>query len=258
MNVAKGTSAQVIRTVTLSGQSYRELVVPLPANSILGLRPERRLPEISTTSAELFMVNVTGQITELSHLFNTDARRGGWTSPRVGPRPLPRAPALHPLEEVTNEIESVATTNDLQYRLDEGDEDELGRLRRVFNRLLHSVESSQNLQRQLVVDASHELRTPLTSLRTNAQILSRARTSSTDDLHQITDDMITQVDEFASLVTDLGELARGERSEGDFERLRLTTASTNASRRPERTRAFATSPSRSRWSPPTSRSATIG
>jgi len=61
--------------------------------------------------------------------------------------------ALHPLEEVTNEIETVATTNDLQYRLVEGDEDELGRLRRVFNRLLRSVESSQSLQRQLVVDA---------------------------------------------------------------------------------------------------------
>jgi two-component system sensor histidine kinase MprB len=128
---------------------------------------------------------------------------------------------LHPLEEVTNEIETVATTNDLQYRLVEGDEDELGRLRRVFNRLLRSVESSQNLQRQLVVDASHELRTPLTSLRTNAQVLSRASELSDEELRQITDDMVTQVDELAALVTDLGELARGERSEGSLERLRL-------------------------------------
>jgi two-component system sensor histidine kinase MprB len=112
-------------------------------------------------------------------------------------------------------------TNDLQYRLKEGDEDELGRLRRVFNRLLRSVESSQTLQRQLVLDASHELRTPLTSLRTNAQVLSRGGDFNPDEIRQITDDMITQVDELAALVSDLGELARGERSEGDLEVLRL-------------------------------------
>jgi two-component system sensor histidine kinase MprB len=33
--------------------------------------------------------------------------------------------------------------------------------------------------------------------------------------------MVTQVDELAALVTDLGELARGERSEGAIEPLRL-------------------------------------
>jgi two-component system sensor histidine kinase MprB len=91
----------------------------------------------------------------------------------------------------------------------------------VFNRLLSSVESSQTLQRQLVLDASHELRTPLTSLRTNAQVLSRANELSPEDLTQLTNDMVTQVDELASLVTDLGELARGERSEGTVVPLRL-------------------------------------
>ena len=115
----------------------------------------------------------------------------------------------------------MALTNDLQYRLVEGGPDELGRLRRVFNHLLGSVENSQTLQRQLVLDASHELRTPLTSLRTNAQVLSRASELRPDELRQITDDMVTQVDELASLVTDLGELARGERSEGEVEALSL-------------------------------------
>jgi two-component system sensor histidine kinase MprB len=129
--------------------------------------------------------------------------------------------ALHPLEQVTNEIESITETSDMRRRLEEGDADELGRLRRVFNRLLTSVENSQSLQRQLVVDASHELRTPLTSLRTNAQVLSRASELDPDDLHQLTNDMVTQVDELAALVTDLGELARGERSEGAIVALRL-------------------------------------
>jgi two-component system sensor histidine kinase MprB len=223
MNAATGkTSSQVIRTITIGSQSYRELVVPLPANSILGCSQTGVCQQISTTSAQLIVVDVTGQVTELSHLVSTLMLvAAGGLLLAFGLGLFLARQALHPLEEVTNEIETVATTNDLQYRLVEGDEDELGRLRRVFNRLLRSVESSQSLQRQLVVDASHELRTPLTSLRTNAQVLSRASELSDEELHQITDDMITQVDELAALVTDLGELARGERSEGSLERLRL-------------------------------------
>jgi two-component system, OmpR family, sensor histidine kinase MprB len=222
MSAAKGKSGQVIRTITIGNQSYRELVVPLPANSILGCSASGVCQQISTTSAQLIVVDVTGQVTELSHLVSTlmIVAAGGLLL-AFGLGLFLARQALHPLEEVTNEIETVATTNDLQYRLVEGDEDELGRLRRVFNRLLRSVESSQNLQRQLVVDASHELRTPLTSLRTNAQVLSRASELSDEELHQITDDMVMQVDELAALVTDLGELARGERSEGSLERLRL-------------------------------------
>jgi two-component system sensor histidine kinase MprB len=223
MAAAEGkTSAQVIRTITIGNQSYRELVVPLPANSILGCSETGVCQQISTTSAQLIVVDVTGQVTELSHLVSTLMLvAAGGLLLAFGLGLFLARQALHPLEEVTDEIETVATTNDLQYRLVEGDEDELGRLRRVFNRLLRSVESSQSLQRQLVVDASHELRTPLTSLRTNAQVLSRASELSNEELHQITDDMITQVDELAALVTDLGELARGERSEGSLERLRL-------------------------------------
>jgi two-component system sensor histidine kinase MprB len=220
MSVAKGKSKSVIRTVVFGGQSYRELINPLPANSLVSCATG--ICQISTTSAQLYIVDVNGQVTELSHLLTTLmlVAAGGLLLALLLGIFLARQ-ALHPLEEVTNEIETVATTNDLQYRLAEGDADELGRLRRVFNQLLRSVESSQTLQRQLVLDASHELRTPLTSLRTNAQVLSRTSELQPDEIHQITDDMITQVDELASLVSDLGELARGERSEGALDVLRL-------------------------------------
>jgi len=220
---AKGKSGHYFRTVQIGDQSYRELIVGLPANSVVtGNECATGLCQVSTTSAQLFVVNVTGQENELHSLVRTlllVAAAGlllalamGWLLARA---------ALRPLEIVTNEIETVTETNDMRYRIDEGDADELGRLRRVFNRLLSSVDNSQTLQRQLVLDASHELRTPLTSLRTNAQVLSRAQELSTEDLNQLTNDMVTQVDELASLVTDLGELARGERSEGAIERLRL-------------------------------------
>ena len=255
MNAAEGkTTAQVIRTITIGNQSYRELVVPLPANSILGCSQSGVCQQISTTSAQLIVVDVTGQVTELSHLVSTLMLvAAGGLLLAFGLGLFLARQALHPLEEVTNEIETVATTNDLQYRLVEGDEDELGRLRRVFNRLLRSVESSQSLQRQLVVDASHELRTPLTSLRTNAQVLSRASELSDEELHQITDDMITQVDELAALVTASANwpAANGPRVRSSG--CASTTAWMSASRLRVPTPGFATSPSSLRWRPRTSK-----
>lgn len=218
--VAKAQSPQVLRTVSFGGGEYRQLIVPIAANAYVAC--PTGICQLTSSAAELFMVSVTGQQDQLRHLARTLllVASGGLLLAWLLGLFLART-ALHPLENVTNEIETVAQTNDLKHRLDEGDADELGRLRRVFNRLLSNVDQSQHLQRQLVLDASHELRTPLTSLRTNAQILSRADLLSHDDLQQITSDMVTQVDELASLVTDLGELARGERSEGAIEPLRL-------------------------------------
>lgn len=222
-SIANGKSGQLLRTIEFGGESYRELIVPLPANTVVGCSTSpSKLCVVKTTAAELFIINITGQVSELRKLIQTlllVAAAGLLLALGLGI--FIARTALHPLEEVTDEIEGVAETNDMTYRIAEGGSDELGRLRRVFNRLLSSVQSSQTLQRQLVLDASHELRTPLTSLRTNAQVLSRANELSPEDLRQLTVDMVTQVDELAALVTDLGELARGERSEGVIETLRL-------------------------------------
>jgi two-component system, OmpR family, sensor histidine kinase MprB len=219
--VAKGKSEQLFRTVAIKNHNYRELLVPVAADSLMTCAGGIEC-EIKTTSAELLITDIDGQVNELDNLIRTltFVAIGGLLL-ALGLGLFLARTALRPLEEVTNDIETVAETNDFGYRLTEGDDDELGRLRRVFNRLLSTVESSQTLQRQLVLDASHELRTPLTSLRTNAQVLSRAQELNPDDLRQLTDDMVTQVDELAALVTDLGELSRGERSEGAVETLRL-------------------------------------
>jgi two-component system sensor histidine kinase MprB len=220
-SVAKGKSTQVFRTVSIGSNSYRELIVPLPADTVSTCSDDSPCV-IKTTSAELFITGIDGQVNELHQLIRTlTLVATGGLLLALGLGLMLARTALRPLEQVTDEIETIADTNDLGYRLTEGDEDELGRLRRVFNRLLSTVESSQVLQRQLVLDASHELRTPLTSLRTNAQVLSRAQELTPEDLRQLTDDMVTQVDELAALVTDLGELSRGERSEGAIESLRL-------------------------------------
>lgn len=212
--IAASTSSQrVIRTVTISNEKFRELIVPVTLGT--NFPCDTGICETATPAAELYIVNITGQLAELHRLISTllVVAAGGLLL-ALGLGLILARNALHPLELVTNDIERVANSANFSSRIEVGGSDELGRLRRVFNRLLSNVEDSQTLQRQLVLDASHELRTPLTSLRTNAQVMARAKELDASDVSQISQDMIAQVDELAALVTDLGELARGERSEG--------------------------------------------
>ncbi len=117
---------------------------------------------------------------------------------------------LRPLDELTGTIEDLARTTDMSQRLDPGGPDELGRLRRAFNRLLAALDSSRESQRQLVLDASHELRTPLTSLRTNMEVARRMEELAPDEREVLIGDVLTQLDELTSLVADMAELARGD------------------------------------------------
>ena len=118
--------------------------------------------------------------------------------------------ALAPLNNLTSTIEELAETTDVSRRLDAGGIDELGRLRRAFNRLLEALDSSRDAQRQLVLDASHELRTPLTSLRTNMEVARRMDELAPDERGVLIGDVLTQLDELTTVVADLAELARGE------------------------------------------------
>jgi len=117
---------------------------------------------------------------------------------------------LSPLNSLTGTVEELAETTDVSRRLDPGGPDELGRLRRAFNRLLVALDTSRESQRQLVLDASHELRTPLTSLRTNMEVARRLEELAPEERQVLISDVLTQMDELTTLVGDLAELARGE------------------------------------------------
>ncbi len=117
---------------------------------------------------------------------------------------------LRPLNSLTSTVEELADTTDVSRRLDPGGMDELGRLRRAFNRLFEALDSSRDSQRQLVLDASHELRTPLTSLRTNMEVARRMDELEPAERQVLIGDVLTQLDELTTVVADLAELARGE------------------------------------------------
>jgi two-component system, OmpR family, sensor histidine kinase MprB len=128
---------------------------------------------------------------------------------------------LRPLNSLTRTVEELAETTDVSRRLDPGGPDELGRLRRAFNRLLVALDTSRESQRQLVLDASHELRTPLTSLRTNMEVARRLEELAPEEREVLIGDVLTQLDELTSLVADLAELARGEQPQLTTESIRL-------------------------------------
>ena len=207
------------RTVNVEGQWFRELLVP----AVLDIEGSCSTMNCihQNRGTEVYVLQFNGQVLELRNLLrNLSVAAAAVLLLAISLGLWLTRQALRPLELVTNEIEEIANENDVTRRIGTGGVDELGRLRRVFNKLLTSVEESQALQRQLVLDASHELRTPLTSLRTNAQVMTRASELTSEDVQQLTHDMVTQVDELATLITDLGELARGERSEGSVVALR--------------------------------------
>jgi two-component system sensor histidine kinase MprB len=208
--VASGKQHALFRTIYDSnGSALRELIVPIPQGTLLDEYGETF---VLTSPVALVLVEpfqgIEDRLRSLGNYLLALAAFGvvvaalfGWLAARA---------ALVPLAETTTDIEDVATTLDVSHRMDEGSPDELGRLRRAFNRLLAALEGSQDAQRQLILDASHELRTPLTSLRANAQVLRRIDELDSQDVAQLSVDMVTQVDELTRLVGDLTELARGE------------------------------------------------
>jgi two-component system sensor histidine kinase MprB len=213
--VAVGLAPNFFTTVTVDGNQMRELVEHLPAGTPVesGVLYSGGALQIAT------LFNAGSELRTLALLLEVVALAGvllavvlGWLVART---------ALVPLNSLTDSVEDVAETTDVTRRLSPGGPDELGRLRRTFNRLLEALESSRRAQSQLVLDASHELRTPLTSLRTNLEVIRRVDELSVEDRSVLVDDVLVQLQELSDLVGDLAELARGDQEPTPPEPLRL-------------------------------------
>lgn len=128
---------------------------------------------------------------------------------------------LRPVDKLTEAVEHVARTEDLNIRIPVEDdaEDEVARLSRSFNSMTSALASSRELQQQLIADAGHELRTPLTSLRTNIELLGRSeetgRPIPAADRKALLASVKAQMTELAALIGDLQELSRSEGQRGE-------------------------------------------
>jgi two-component system sensor histidine kinase MprB len=213
--VAEGLAPAFFTTVDVGGDQLREYIEPLPAGTLLPgtILEEGGALQIAT------LVNVGSELDRLGIVLGAVALIGVLLAVVLGW--LVAQTALVPLNALTATVEDLAETTDVSRRLSPGGPDELGRLRRTFNRLLEALEFSRRAQSQLVVDASHELRTPLTSLRTNLEVIRRVDELSEADRSVLVDDVLVQLQELTDLVGDLAELARGDQVPVRSEPLRL-------------------------------------
>jgi two-component system, OmpR family, sensor histidine kinase MprB len=213
--VAAGLAPSFFTTVSVGGDQLREFIEPLPAGTAVetGILREGGALQIAT------LLNVGSVLDRLGIVLGAVALTGVLLAVVLGW--LVAQTALVPLNALTDTVEDLAETTDVTRRLSPGGPDELGRLRRTFNRLLEALELSRRAQSQLVVDASHELRTPLTSLRTNLEVIRRVDELSEADRSILVDDVLVQLQELTDLVGDLAELARGDQLPVRKEPLRL-------------------------------------
>jgi two-component system, OmpR family, sensor histidine kinase MprB len=129
--------------------------------------------------------------------------------------------ALSPVRRLTETAERVSVTGNLAERIEVGGGDELSRLATSFNTMLAALEESTRAQRQLVADASHELRTPLTSLRTNIEVLAGDRALPPEERSRLLSDVIEQLGEMTTLISELIELAHAEQQTAEPRDVRL-------------------------------------
>jgi two-component system sensor histidine kinase MprB len=217
---SQGTQTDQYLSTTVNGTNVREIVVAIPPGP--AFRANSGFVPIPNGAALQITAPLTGVNEELRHL-----AYALWLIVLVGITVavvlglIVGRTVLRPLNNFTRTVEELAETPDVSQRLDPGGPDELGRLRRAFNRLLVALDTSRESQRQLVLDASHELRTPLTSLRTNMEVARRIEELTPDEREVLISDVLTQMDELTSLVGDLAELARGEQPHLTTEPIRL-------------------------------------
>ena len=87
--------------------------------------------------------------------------------------------------------------------------------------MVRSLALSREQQHRLVQDASHELRTPLTSLRTNVEVLRRARSIDAEEREQLLGDINVELVELSELVGELVELATDQHTAEVAERVQF-------------------------------------
>jgi two-component system sensor histidine kinase MtrB len=103
----------------------------------------------------------------------------------------------------------------LEERLPENGEDVIAVLSRSFNRMAASMEGQivrlanlSKVQQRFVSDVSHELRTPLTTIRLAGDVLHSQRQSFSPENARTVELLLTQIERFETMLTDLLEMSR--------------------------------------------------
>jgi two-component system sensor histidine kinase MtrB len=122
--------------------------------------------------------------------------------------------AIGPIRRAAQTAERLAQ-GFLEERLTERGEDVIALLSRSFNRMAESMESQivrlanlSQVQQRFVSDVSHELRTPLTTIRLAGDVLYGQREGFSPENARTVELLITQIERFEIMLTDLLEMSR--------------------------------------------------
>ncbi len=180
--------------------------IPVLAISLQGGSPDTAfiqmfpLVELQRTQRFLLVVLVAGAAA--SGLLGVGL--GFWTSKR----------ALRPLTELTASAARFAA-GDLQVRLpDQGDPD-LGPLASTFNATVEALERRVRLDTRFAGDVSHELRSPLTTMVNAIEILRRRQGAMPTPASQAVDLLGGEVERFQKMLLDLLEISRADQDVDD-------------------------------------------
>ena len=223
LQIANDPNGNVFRsTVTINGDKYRMLTVPLTGGGALQLAKD-------INDLQRAQNGMRGWLIALGPIGILFAGLAGWLVARRTARPI---------QQLADAAEDIARTQNLSTKLYIHGDREIEQLASSFNAMLAALQYSTDQQKQLVQDASHELRTPLTSLRANAELLQR------DSLDEVTKqavlrDIAAEIDELTELSSELTALASDQRLVEELEVINLREAcdeiATRASRRTGRT-----------------------
>src|SRR4051794_18972207 len=219
IDVARGGSRAFLRDAHIRGTHVRMITFPVGGVAVQVVRPLTEVDH-SLGRIENYLILIGG---------------GGIAIAAALGLLVSRA-ALAPVRRLTAATENVTETGDLSQRIDASGRDELTRLAASFNAMLGALEKSTRAQRQLVADASHELRTPLTSLRTNIEVLASDRTLPPGERERLLKDVVEQLGEMTTLISELIDLARGEQHTAEPEEVRLDLLAADAVERARRNR----------------------
>jgi two-component system sensor histidine kinase MprB len=209
-------------TITISGDKYRMLTVPLSGGGALQIAKD-------INDLQRAQNGMSGWLFALGPVGIVFAGLAGWWVARRTAKPI---------QQLADAAEEIARTRDLSTTLSIHGDREIEQLASSFNTMLSALQTSSDQQKQLVQDASHELRTPLTSLRANAELLQR---NSLDDATKqaVLRDIAAEIDELTDLSSELTALASDQRLVEEPEEVNLREAcddiATRASRRTGRT-----------------------
>ena len=122
--------------------------------------------------------------------------------------------AIGPIRMAANTAEKLAE-GFLEERIDEQGSDVIAVLARSFNKMANAMQSQivklatlSQVQQRFVSDVSHELRTPLTTIRLAGDVMYRQRESFDPETQRTVELLMTQIERFELMLTDLLEMSR--------------------------------------------------